>query len=154
LFVKTLISFQVTLKVLFLNYFKVQKWKLIHCYRIKYIQMRYLLCASNCDRVISIYSQLTAFTSRSANRTVTHTLCRNLTSALPILRKSLQSVLIKINSLSQLFCCSTGDLPNELSELYGYIHKKFGIIAKVGDLIVRHDFVMLFDPEEIQKVRT
>jgi hypothetical protein len=53
-----------------------------------------------------------------------------------------------------LFCCSTGDLPNELSELYGYIHKKFGIIAKVGDLTVRHDFVMLFDPEKIEKVMT
>lgn len=45
-----------------------------------------------------------------------------------------------------------GDLPSELPELYEYVHKKFGTIAKLGRLIVRHDFVMLFDPEEIEKV--
>lgn len=45
-----------------------------------------------------------------------------------------------------------GDLPSELPEQFVYLHKKFGIIVKLGRLLVRHDFVMLFDPEDIQKV--
>lgn len=53
-----------------------------------------------------------------------------------------------------MFCCSTGDVPSEFSELNEYMHKKFSIIAKVGGLIFRRDFVMLFDPEEIEKVIT
>jgi hypothetical protein len=53
-----------------------------------------------------------------------------------------------------IFLSTTGDLPREFPEQFEYLHKKFGIVVKLGRLLVRHDLVMLFDPEDMQKVMT
>lgn len=47
---------------------------------------------------------------------------------------------------------NTGDIPADITTQQDYLHRKYGDIVKMAGLPGRSDMVMIYDPDEIEKV--